>query len=181
MNVRTKVGRLLCSALHFALVGPVRACARQRTALPIPWMGPGLAAGLGGSTCTARAAAREQVCPSARMHMPMPAARCPWCSPCLRPISGRHLRAMWSQADLLGGPGAAQSICLAEPRMLPCWLRVAEPVCANCVPTVVGVRGVALSHAACFDRFSGPRWTQVMILGVLEPPNTCSELVVVSI
>ena len=71
---------------------------------------------------------------------------CPWCSLCLRPISGRHLRAMWSQADLLGGPGAAQSIDIAGPRMLPCWLRVAERVCANCVPTVVGVRGVALSH-----------------------------------
>ena len=47
--------------------------------------------------------------------------------------------------------------------MLPCWLRVAERVCANFVPTVVGVRGVALSHIACFGRFSGPRWTQVRL------------------
>ena len=45
-----------------------------------------------------------------RSHdMPMPAARCPWCSLCLPPISGRHLRAIWSHTDLLGGPGAAQS------------------------------------------------------------------------
>ena len=33
-----------------ALAGPARACARMRAALPIPWMGPGLVAGLGGSS-----------------------------------------------------------------------------------------------------------------------------------
>ena len=36
-------------SVHRARVAkPVRGCARQRTALPIPWMGPSLAAGLGG-------------------------------------------------------------------------------------------------------------------------------------
>ena len=175
MNVRANFGHFSSSSERSALAGPVRPCARQRTGLPIPWMGPGLAAGLGGSTRTARAASLEQVWLSAHMPMPMPAARCPRCSLCLPPISGRHLRAIWSQADLLGGPGAAQTIDIAGPRMLPCWLRVAARVCANCVPTVVGVCGVAISHVACFGRFSGPRWTQVMILGVLDRPNVCSE------
>ena len=68
----------LCSssALRLALAGPVTGYARQRTAVPIPWIGPGFTAGLGGPSSTARAAADAQVCPHTGMPMPSVCARC---------------------------------------------------------------------------------------------------------
>ena len=57
-DVRAMFELFSSSALRLALAGPVRACARSRTALPVPCMGPGLTAGLGRSSRTARAAAR---------------------------------------------------------------------------------------------------------------------------
>ena len=86
-----------------ALARPVRACAQQRTALPIPWVGPGLAAGLGGSTCTARAAAREQVWLSAHMTCPcpLPAAR------------GAHSVCHPSQVAICAPSGAIQTSLVA--------------------------------------------------------------------
>ena len=42
---------------------PVRACARERTALLITWMGPALTGGLGGPSRTARATTRAKVRP----------------------------------------------------------------------------------------------------------------------
>ena len=74
-NVRALVGRfsstvLLCVAPRQAREG----CTQQRAALPVPWMGPGLAAGLGGPSSTVRTAARAQVCPHSRMLVCTPAA-----------------------------------------------------------------------------------------------------------
>ena len=65
------------AALFVALTVPVTTeCARQRTAVPIPRMGPGLTAGLGGSSATARAVADAQVCPHTGMPMLSMCARC---------------------------------------------------------------------------------------------------------
>ena len=68
----------LCSssALRLALAGPVTGYARQRTAVPIPWIGTGFTAGLGGPSSTARAAADAQVCPHTGMPMLSMCARC---------------------------------------------------------------------------------------------------------
>ena len=46
-----------------AFARPERACAFERTALPIQWMGPSLAAGLGGPSSTARATTGAKVRP----------------------------------------------------------------------------------------------------------------------
>ena len=74
-NVRALVGRfsstvLLCVAPRQAREG----CTQQRAALPVPWMGPGLAAGLGGPSSTAqnggaprRRCARTLACLCARL------------------------------------------------------------------------------------------------------------------
>ena len=114
--------------------------------------------------------ALAQVCPSARMHMPMPAARCPWCSLCLPPISGRHLRAIWSHKDLLGGPGAARCEDADGPCMHACCVRAAMRECTDCDPTGVRLR-VAFARMIFrgpHAQNSGPLWTQIKILGVLE-------------
>ena len=65
----------ISAALSVAPAEPVRGCARQRTRLPILWMGPSLAAGLGGPPSTARTAVRAQVCPPIRMPTPVSTAR----------------------------------------------------------------------------------------------------------
>ena len=73
--MRALVGRFLWTALSVAPAEPVRGCARQRTRLPILWMGPSIAAGLGGPPSTARTAVRAQVCPPIRMPTPVSTAR----------------------------------------------------------------------------------------------------------
>ena len=180
-NVCAKLGDFHPRCCASALAGPVRACARQRAALPIPWMGPGLAAGLGGSTCTARAAAREQVCPSARMHMPMPACQLLpvvliLFATHLRSPSARHLEPSrppwrsWRSSDHRYSWAAHAPVLVAS-----CGARMRELCSDGCRCPAVS-RFTFRSHVStCFGRFSGPRWTQVMILGVLEPPNTCPE------
>jgi hypothetical protein len=100
--------------------------------------------------------ALAQVCPSARMHMPMPAARCPWCSLCLPPISGRHLRAIWSHKDLLGGPGAARCEDADGPCMHACCVRAAMRECTDCDPT-----GVRVAFARMIFRGPHVRRTRV--------------------
>ena len=79
-NVRALAGRFPSASLSATLAEPVRWCARQRTDLPIPWMGPGPTAGLGGPSSTARTAVRAQVCPPT--CLPMPAST--------RAMSGAH-------------------------------------------------------------------------------------------
>ena len=69
-DVRAMFELFSSSALRLALAGPVRACARSRTALPVPCMGPGLTAGLGRSSRTARAAARAGLPTHYRLLMP---------------------------------------------------------------------------------------------------------------
>ena len=170
--MRAKVWQLSSSALRWlrcALAGPVRACARQRTALPIPWMGPSLAAGLGGSTRTARAAAREQVCSSAHM----PHARCP-----LPAARGAHSVCQPSQVTICAPSGAIQTslVALAQLRAT-LQMTCARFDAANGSPRSharieIGVRGV--SSFACvvsFEPFLGPLWSQGLILEVFSSPQ----------
>ena len=119
-----------------ALAGPEWACARQCAVLPILWMGPGLAAGIRGPSRKARAAVRKQVCPPARMHMPMPAARRLRCSLSLPHSSGRHLRVIQSHGDILGGLGAARYADADGSCMRLCGVRVAAHLCTDCDPTL---------------------------------------------
>ena len=135
--MRAKVGDFHPERCAMRSTEPVRACARQRAALPILWMGPGLTAGLGGSFRTARASGRAGVpaCLPAHVHI-----RCPLrveCSHCLPPSSGHHLCAVWSHGDSLGGHCAARCAATDETCMRACCVRVAARVCTDCVRTCV--------------------------------------------
>ena len=142
---------------------PVRACARQRAALPILWMGPGLKAGLGGSSRTARASGRAQVCLPVCLLMCVPNAH----SVCCRPqaaISGRCLEPRrqpewpWrSSACSYSWTMHVCVLCTGVARM--CTDRV-----RTCVH--VDVRHATIQESCAHN--SGPLWTQTMILGVLE-------------
>ena len=59
---------------------PGRACALERTALPIPWMGPSFIAGLGGPSRTASATTRAQVRPPMPTHACASGCRCHICT-----------------------------------------------------------------------------------------------------
>ena len=104
-----------------------------------------------------------------RSHdMPMPAARCPWCSLCLPPISGRHLRAIWSHTDLFGGPGAALRADADGPCMYACCARVAARVCADCGPNVPVSRCARMIFRGARVQNSGPFMSYVTFLDVLS-------------
>ena len=86
---------------------PVRACAFGRTALPILWMGPGFAAGLGGPTW---AATRR----TAKVCQPPPAHMCVSCSLALPPYHAHAL--LIFRADALAIPchplpGSLKGVC----------------------------------------------------------------------
>ena len=60
---------------HMMLARPVRACARKRTVLPIPWMGPSFTAGLGGPSSRLngeRSNGRPGLLTASPTRMPMP-------------------------------------------------------------------------------------------------------------
>ena len=57
---------------------------------------------------------------------PLPGAR--RCSLCLPPFSGRHVRAIWSHGDCLGGPGAAESADADDACVCVCSVRFAALV-----------------------------------------------------
>ena len=100
-------------------------------------------------------------------------ARCPLpvvltASLCLPPISGRHLRAIWSHKDLLGGPGAARCEDADGPCMHACCVRAATRECTDCDPTGVRVAFARMISRGPRAQNSGPLWTQIKILGILE-------------
>ena len=107
--MRALVGRFPSASLSATLAEPVKGCARQRTALPIPWMGPGLTAELGGPSSTAKAAVRVQVSPCTRMPMPVS----------LRPIRDTHnpddVRFAVFRAGLASGDDADTAAATADP------------------------------------------------------------------
>ena len=173
--MRAKVGDFHPERCAMRSTEPVRACARQRAALPILWMGPGLTAGLGGSFRTARASGRAGVpaCLPAHVHI-----RCPLrveCSHCLPPSSGHHLCAVWSHGDSLGGPCAARCAAADTTCMHACCVRFAARVCTDCVRTCVCVDVRCDASRVTHAQNSGPLSTQTMILGVSEMKK-CIEL-----
>ena len=78
------------------------------------------------------------------------------------PISGRHLRAIWSHKDLLGGPGAARCEDADGPCMHACCVRAAMRECTDCDPT-----GVRVAFARMI--FRGPRAQNSDPLSTLDP------------
>ena len=110
-----------------------------------------------------RASERAQVYPPKCLRMCTPASRCLGAQHCLLHASGRHLRAIWSHRDILGGPGATQSAVTDGPCVRACVL------CTGCGARVHGLRS-----DRCLCRCSPRRVTgdaRAEIGSTLDPDN----------
>ena len=106
----------LYACVQACLLNSARPC-------PIPWMAPGLRTGLGGPSGPARATARLQVCPPARMYMPVPAAGRLRCS-----LSVCHP----SQVAMCALSGAMETVWVALAQLRAQMQMMRACVCAPC-------------------------------------------------